>query len=98
LFLRQVGQRLNGKPQRSLVKQIDGMALELANHSGDRDAGWGRGVARLSLGYKLHAIWAENPMPEAFVITSLDICEKRMATRLPASHRRLRIRVGRHQL
>ena len=81
-FLLQVGHRLNGKPQGTLVKRIDGKPLELANHSGDRDAGWGRGVARLSLGYKLHAVWSENPMPEAFAITSLDVCEKRMAARL----------------
>jgi hypothetical protein len=82
-FQRRVGVRLNGRPRPSLVKRVDGKPLELPNHTGDRDATWSRGVSRTSVGYKLHAVWsAGNPMPDAFAVTTLNVCEKRMAARL----------------
>jgi hypothetical protein len=81
-FLQAMQRRLNGKPQPHLRKIIDGKPLELPNHTRDRDAGWGRGVSRTSVGYKLHAIYSGNPMPDAFAITSLDVCEKQMAARM----------------
>jgi hypothetical protein len=83
-FLRRVGERLNGRTRgpAALVKVVDGKPLELPNHSGDPDATWGRGVSRTALGYKIHAISSGNPMPDAFAITTLDVCEKRMAARL----------------
>ena len=82
MFLQAVQQRLNGKACQHLVKVIDGKPLELPNHTSDPDAAWGRGVSRMSIGYKLHAIFSGNPRPDAFVITSLDICEKQMAARM----------------
>ena len=82
IFLQTLQRRLNGKAQEHLLKIIDGKPLELPNHTGDRDARWGRGVSRLSVGYKLHMICSGNPMPDAFAITSLDVCEKQMAARL----------------
>jgi hypothetical protein len=81
-FLKPLQERINGKPRPSLVKIIDGKPLELPNHTTDPDAAWGRGVSRLSVGYKLHMISSGNPMPDAFVITPLDICEKQMAFRM----------------
>ena len=82
-FQRRVGERLNGKAGPGLVTVVDGKPLELPNHSRDPDAAWGRGVSRTSLGYKLHAIFsAGNPMPDAFAVTPLDVCEKRMAARM----------------
>ena len=81
-FLGRVGARLNGRPAAGLVKAVDGKALELPNHSTDRDATWSRGVGRTSLGYKLHAVFSGNPMPDAFAITTLNVCEKRMAARM----------------
>jgi hypothetical protein len=81
-FLQQVHQRLNGKPQPNLLKIVDGKALELPNHTRDPDATWGRGVSRISIGYKLHMIHSGNPMPDAFVITPLNVCEKKMARRM----------------
>jgi hypothetical protein len=82
LFLQALQRRLNGKAQEWLVKTLDGKPLELPNHSKDPDAAWGRGVARLSIGYKLHMIYSGNPMPDAFVVTALNVCEKRMAHRM----------------
>jgi len=80
-FLERVGQRLNGKTVPGLVKIVDGKALELPNHTCDRDATWSRGVSRTSVGYKLHAVFSGNPMPDAFAVTTLNVCEKRMAAR-----------------
>jgi Transposase DDE domain len=81
-FLQRVGERLNGKTKPMPVKVIDGKPLELPNHSTDRDAAWGRGVSRMSIGYKIHAVFSGNPMPDAVAITPLNICEKQMAKRL----------------
>lgn len=89
-YMTRVGQCLNGTvppAARNVLVQLrafDGKALELPNHTTDRNAKWGRGVSRISVGYKLHMIWSavQRPMPDAFVITSLDRCEKRMAARL----------------
>jgi len=81
-FQHRVGQRMNGKPKPTLVKKVDGKPLELPNHTGDRDATWSRGVSSVSVGYKLHAICSGNPMPDAFAITTLNVCEKQMAARM----------------
>jgi hypothetical protein len=81
-FLKRVGRRMNGKPGPRMVKVIDGKPLELPNHTTDPDAAWGRGVSRMSVGYKIHAVFSGNPMPDAFAITPLGVCEKRMAGRL----------------
>jgi hypothetical protein len=81
-FQRRVGVRMNGRPGPALVKAVDGKPLELPNHTGDRDATWGRGVSRTSVGYKLHAVFSGNPVPDAFAVTTLNVCEKRMAARL----------------
>src|SRR5687768_9013747 len=81
-FLERVGCRMNGKVDPALVKVVDGKPLELPNHTTDPDATWSRGVSRTSVGYKLHAIFSGNPMPDAFAITTLNTCEKQMAARL----------------
>jgi hypothetical protein len=82
VFLQAMQRRLNGKAQEHLLKIVDGKPLELPNHTRDPDAGWGRGVSRLSVGYKLHMIYSGNPMPDAFAVTALDVCEKQMAGRM----------------
>lgn len=81
-FLQRVGQRMGGTGRPAMVKVVDGKPLELPNHSRDPNATWSRGVSRTSLGYKLHAIYSGGPMPDAFAITTLNVCEKRMAARM----------------
>ena len=84
-FLERVGRRMNGKAgvkDTPSVKVVDGKASELPNHTTDPDATWGRGVSRTSVGYKIHAIFSGKPMPDAFAITTLKTCEKRMAARM----------------
>src|SRR5687768_15170244 len=36
-FQQRVGRRMNGKPEPTLLKVVDGKPLELPNHTGDRD-------------------------------------------------------------
>ena len=56
--------------------------MPAASSAATVSAAWGRGVSRQSLGYKLHAISSGAPVPEEFVVTPLDACEKRMAFRM----------------
>ena len=81
-FLTLLGKRMNGQHRDCLLKVIDGKPLELSHNSTDPNAAWGRGVSRKARGYKLHAIFSGNPMPQAFAITPLNTCEKQMAARL----------------
>jgi len=91
-FLARLGPRMNGRlpaarPERAKLiglNFVDGKAFELPNHTTDRDAKWGRGVSRQSVGYKLHLLDSavQNPMPDAFAITPLNRCEKQMAARM----------------
>ena len=91
-FLARIGRRLNRDSNASKAREalklhlrvVDGKPLELPNHSTDPDARWGRGVSRQSLGYKLHMLCSavQKPMPDAFVVTPLNRCEKRMASRM----------------
>ena len=82
LFLEQVGKRLGGKAAPGLVRVVDGKPLELPNHTTDRDATWGRGVSRTSVGYKFHAVFSGGAMPDAFAVTTLAVSEKDMAARM----------------
>jgi hypothetical protein len=81
-FLIGMSKRLKGRSQQWLMKIVDGKPLELSHNSRDPDAAWGWGVSRKARGYKLHVIHAGNHMPEDFVITPLDTCEKQMAARM----------------
>jgi len=91
-FLERLARRMNandgdgggGGGDGLMVRVVDGKALELPNHTTDPDATWSRGVSRTSVGYKIHAISAGKPMPDALAITTLNVCEKRMAARLIA--------------
>lgn len=76
-----LGERLAGSPSDSLIKRLDGKALPVAAHSKDRDAAWGRGAGQNVNGYKLHALWADRPMPEQWAVASLGVCERRMGRR-----------------
>ena len=81
-FLALLCKRVGGRAKSWLMRIVDGKPIELPNHSGDPDARWGRGVSRQSLGYKLHMIYSGNPMPDSFVITPLNVCEKKMTKRM----------------
>lgn len=82
-FMKAVGKKLSGASQGLIqLRCIDGKPLVVAAHSKDRDATFGRGAGQRSRGYKLHAIWAEGAMPEAWCVAPLNIVEKHMARRM----------------
>jgi hypothetical protein len=82
-FLDRLGHYLAGRPQSlQWIKRLDGKPLPIPAHSTDRDAGFGRGPGERSKGYKLHALWAQRPMPEGFRVAPLHIGEQEMARRL----------------
>jgi hypothetical protein len=62
-----------------LVRSIDGKGLGVSLVSKDPDAGYGRGAGGAQKGYKLHAIWADGPMPIAWGLSPMNTSEKHMA-------------------
>jgi hypothetical protein len=82
-FMTLLEQRLGHLPRAGrLFKRMDGRPLQIAAHSSDRDAGWGRGAGQKAKGYKLHAIWAGRAMPLQWRVAPLDKSEQKMARRM----------------
>jgi len=81
-FLELMCKRLGERGRHWLMRIVDGKPLELSHNSTDPDAAWGRGVSHTSYGYKLHVICSGNDLPDAFVVTPLNACEKQMAARM----------------
>lgn len=82
LFWRQLEQHLRQSGQPALLAFLDGKPLPIGGNSKDPDAHWGRGAGGLAKGYKLHAVWSKNVLPEAWEVTPLNIGEKTVACRL----------------
>jgi hypothetical protein len=82
LFLRALEQRLRGEGDPGLVAILDGKPLPVSRLSKDHDAKVGRGAGGLARGYKLHAVWAGRPMPEAWDVTPLNVHETQVASQM----------------
>lgn len=78
-FIDALSRRLSPKRPMGLVLSIDGKALTIAKHSKDPDATFGPAHGRTAKGYKLHAIWGENAMPECWELRPLNHNEKNVA-------------------
>lgn len=80
-FLLKVGRRLVGDmaPLFHLIKFVDGKPLAVSAHSSDPDATWGHGAGAKQRGYKLHAIYAGNAMPEVWQVRPMHEAESRVA-------------------
>ena len=65
-FLAELERYLRDRGQRSLLAVLDGKPLPVSGVSKDPDAAWGRGAGGKSKGYKLHTLWSNRPMPEAW--------------------------------
>ena len=63
-----------------LVLAIDGKTLPIGRPSKDRDAACCRGVK----GYKLHAVWGDSPLPQAWTVAPLNVSERCVARELLA--------------
>jgi Transposase DDE domain. len=75
LFLRALEQRIRGEGDPGLIAFLDGKPLPVSRLSKDHDAKVGRGAGGMAKGYKLHAVWAGRPMPEAWDVTPLNVHE-----------------------
>lgn len=82
LFWRHLECRLRGDGVPALVAFLDGKPLVLSGVRKDPEAGYGRAAACKAKGYKLHAVWAGRPLPEAWEVTPMNTCEKAVARRL----------------
>jgi hypothetical protein len=82
LFLRALEQRLRAAQDPRLVAVLDGKPLPVSRVSKDPDAKVGRGAGGMAKGYKLHAVWAGRPVPEAWEVTPLNVHELAAAERL----------------
>jgi hypothetical protein len=71
--------RLQG---RGWVKVVDGKPLIVGTHSKDSDCEWGRAGRSYGKGYKLHAVYGEDPLPWQWEITPLNVGENEVAARL----------------
>ncbi len=65
-----------------LVLMLDGKPLPVGGASHDPDARPGHGAGKIAKGYKLHAVWGGRPMPEAWSVTPLNVCETKAAEEL----------------
>jgi hypothetical protein len=81
-FLKAIVERIRSTSEVELVKFIDGKPLTVGSCSKDPDAKLGRVVGGFAKGYKLHAIWGNGPMPEAWTIRPLNDNESPVAREL----------------
>jgi hypothetical protein len=81
-FLTLLTQRLRGAGLPALVLTLDGKPLLVGGCAKDPDAKFGRAAGHIGRGYKLHAIWAGRPLPEAWAVTPLNEHEATVAERL----------------
>jgi hypothetical protein len=65
-----------------LIAFLDGKPLTVSGVSHDPEARWGRGAGGKAKGYKLHAVWSQRAVPEAWEVTPLNTSEKVVARRL----------------
>src|SRR5262249_21412461 len=81
-FLRQLEGYLRDRGAVALLALLDGKALAVSGVSKDPDAAWGRGAGGKAKGYKLHTLWSNRAVPEAWEVTPLNESEKGVARRL----------------
>lgn len=84
LCWRHLEQHLRRSNDPALIAFLDGKPLPVGGNSKDPDARWGRGAGGLAKGYKLHAVWSNGVLPEAWEVQPLNIGEKTVAVRLVA--------------
>jgi len=79
LFWKQLEQHLRQTNDPALIAFVDGKPLPVGGNSKDPDAHWGRGAGGLAKGYKLHTVWSNGVLPEAWEVTPLNVGEKTIA-------------------
>ena len=85
LLWRAVQERLRAaNPPAAWLSFLDGKPLPVGGCSKDRDARYGRGAGTMDRGYKLHSVWSNGVVPEAWEVTPLNVAETVVARRLIA--------------
>src|SRR2546423_5130936 len=69
VFLNAVAERLRGAGGPSWELVLDGKPLVVGGCSKDPDADRGRAAGGFARGYKLHAVWGEECLPERWEVT-----------------------------
>lgn len=84
LLWRAVEQRLRAVAGQvpGLLAFLDGKPLPVGGCTKDPDARYGRGAGVMAKGYKLHTLWSNGPLPEAWEVTPLNTDEGKVAARL----------------
>jgi len=78
-LLHALEQYLRAHQQQGLLAFLDGKPLPVSGVSKDKDAGFGRGAGCKAKGYKLHTLWADRVLPEAWEVTALNEAETKVA-------------------
>lgn len=81
-FFREVERRLRDCQHVGLLALLDGKPLPVSGVSKDRDAKPGRVAGGKGKGYKLHTLWANRAVAEAWEVTPLNEAESTVAQRL----------------
>jgi hypothetical protein len=76
LLLRALADRLRAAGRPALVAYVDGKPLPVGSRSKDPDA---RPKGPSGPGYKLHAVWAAGPVPDAWAVTAAGVGEAPVA-------------------
>jgi hypothetical protein len=82
LLWRALERRLRDSGRPALVAFVDGKPLPIGGNGKDPDARFGRGAGCIAKGYKLHTVWSNRAVPEAWEITPLNVGEKAVAEQL----------------
>jgi len=82
LFLDRLLAHAQGPAGLSLLRIVDGTALEVRSHSKDRQAGYGFGSGRKAKGYKLHLLLESTGQVADWRIAPMNTNEQVMAARM----------------
>lgn len=82
VFWRMLEEALRGSGCHGVLSIIDGKPLFVGGCSKDPDARWGYGAGMHGNGYKLHVIWSNHAVPEAWDVSSLERSEQVVAQEL----------------
>ena len=74
-LLRAIEVRLRESQEPELLRVIDGKPLPVGGLSHDPDARCGHGAGKIAKGYKIDAIWAGRPVPEAWLVLPMNVNE-----------------------
>jgi hypothetical protein len=82
LFWRRLEEALRDTRYGGLLSMVDGKPLFVGGCSKDPDAQWGYGAGMHGKGYKLHTIWSQHDLPDAWEVTPLNRSEPIVAAEL----------------